>query len=141
MNFSKYINLPYRLKGRDFKGVDCFGIIWLIYKEELGITLPDFLNVDYDDTWYKNGKNHILNEMGTFNDKLWSRAEKPYQLFDGLIFYLSSKKIANHCGMYIGDNKVIHVFEDSTSQVDRVDSGFMRLYGVIRYINLKEERQ
>ena len=62
INFSKYINLPYKNLGRSFDGVDCYGLIWLIYKGELGIELPDFTELCYSQRWYKEKKDSIITE-------------------------------------------------------------------------------
>ena len=135
MNFDKYIGLPYRHKGRDFDGVDCYGLCYLIFKNEIHTILPDFINIKYSPDWYRTGKNFILNELGTFDKNIWLKVNKPFKVYDGLIFYLSSKTIANHCGLYIGNNKFIHIYENTTSQIERLDSSFVKLYGAIRYID------
>jgi len=36
-----YIGIPYVDKGRDYNGVDCFGVLRLIFKEHTNIILPD----------------------------------------------------------------------------------------------------
>jgi cell wall-associated NlpC family hydrolase len=135
MDFSRYINIPYKLKGRDFSGCDCYGLIYLIFKTEKGITLPDFYNIDYKEDWHKEGKNFILDAAGTLDKEVWSVVEEPYKLFDCLIFFLASKKIANHCGMYIGSNKFIHVY-DSVSCIHYLDRSPARVYGAMRYKGL-----
>lgn len=42
IDIRKYMLIPFEDKGRSFEGVDCWGLIYLIYKEELGITLPTY---------------------------------------------------------------------------------------------------
>jgi len=39
-DLNKYIGIPWKLNGRDFKGIDCIGLVWLYFKE-LGIKIPD----------------------------------------------------------------------------------------------------
>jgi len=136
---NKYIGLPYKHKGRDFKGVDCYGLFRLIFQEEKGITLPDYteLKIDYDKNWYKNkDNNHFLNCQGTVDGTFWDTiSTKPYKKFDLLLFYLKSPLIANHCGLYLQDSKFIHIYEDTTSTINSLDDLFWssNLYGVIRY--------
>ena len=39
---NNYIGLPYAFGGRDRKGVDCYGLIRLIFENEYQIQLPDW---------------------------------------------------------------------------------------------------
>ena len=135
-NFEKYIGIPFKHRGRDFNGIDCFGLLCLIFKEERNIIIPDFLDVIYERNWYKEGQNHILNNIGTVDGTFWDVIKKkPYKMYDGLLFFLTSKNIANHIGIYINDNKFIHVAERFETTIDRLDDPFWqsKLYGVMRY--------
>jgi len=129
IKYSKYIGLPYKNGGRDFNGVDCYGLLYLFFKTELNINLPDFLELNYEDSWYKNGENHILNNIGT----KWIKVDKPYKAFDGLVFFLGTKRIANHIGLYIGRNRILHIYESITSRIDTLDKWENKLYGIMRY--------
>ncbi|WP_226779501.1 C40 family peptidase [Oceaniglobus trochenteri] len=43
MNWSaRYIGLPFRNRGRDLDGCDCWGLARLVYGRELGIELPGY---------------------------------------------------------------------------------------------------
>ena len=136
MNFSKYIGLKYKLKGRESSGLDCYGLVYLIYKEEKGIVLPDFNSIQYCDTWYEKGEHHITDGI----EKIWNigkEIKKPYKPYDVMFFYSSpSKTVVNHCGLFIEDNKFIHIYphEKSYSEIARF-SGYWesKLYKVIRY--------
>jgi len=130
MNFSKYIGLPYKNLGRDFDGVDCYGILFLIFKEERNIILPDFTELKYDKDWYKS-ENHIIDNI--YN---WEVVNPPYKVFDGLIFYGGcNNTVANHIGMMINDNSFIHISDKYSSKVDRLsDYWIYRIYKGMRYI-------
>lgn len=38
----KYMSIPFLSGGRDERGVDCWGLIYLIYLKELGVQLPTY---------------------------------------------------------------------------------------------------
>ena len=133
MNFSEYIGLPYKHKGRGPSGVDCLGLFRMIYQNELGIKLPDYTdkNIDYEKDWYKS-EDHLVPNI----NNIFTKISKPYKPFDGLIFFNGSNTIASHLGLVISSNKFVHVFEGVSSRVDRL-SGYWesKLYFAMRYIN------
>lgn len=53
-HIEKYLGIPYRLGGRGFDGADCIGLIWLYYRTEHGITLPDSDGKPLDEAWRKD---------------------------------------------------------------------------------------
>ena len=132
--FSKYIGLKYSNLGRDFSGVDCFGLIYLVYSQERKIILPDFTELKYNTDWSKK-ENYIVNNI--WDD--WIEVYQPYKLFDILLFYNSPKKVVvNHAAIYINNDKILHILEeDTTSQISRLDKFWTsKLYKVLRF---KEE--
>jgi len=136
IKFDEFINIPYKHRGRDFDGVDCFGLLYLIFKTKRDIILPNFLDLQYNKSWYKEGCNYILENKDTVPGTFWIEIKKPYKLYDGLIFFLGNKKVANHIGMYLYDGQFIHVYEDSKVEISRLDDLYWdsRFYGAVRYI-------
>jgi cell wall-associated NlpC family hydrolase len=45
----RYLEIPYRRRGRCERGADCFGLVWLVLRQECGIVLPDYTWVDPKD--------------------------------------------------------------------------------------------
>ncbi len=128
----KYIGIPFKKYGRDFKGVDCFGLIFLYYKYERNIILPDFLEIKYGDKWQDSGENHILENIPENWKKIKVFDIKP---FDVCIFYDSSG-IASHLGMYLDNGKFLHILEGQKSLISRFFIWLPRLYGVMRFNNV-----
>ena len=48
LNVEKYVGISYNVNGRDMQSVDCYGLVYLIYKNELGIDLTSFAEDDID---------------------------------------------------------------------------------------------
>ena len=133
MNFSKYVNLPFKNLGRDFNGVDCYGLVYLIYKEELEIIIPDFTELCYSQEWYRKQDESIIT---AHIDKRWISVDPPFKRFDGVIFYKHpNSMMANHVGLMIDSSKFIHVREDDVSMVSELNQNYWksRLYGGMRY--------
>uniref|UniRef100_A0A6M3LB33 Putative tail protein n=1 Tax=viral metagenome TaxID=1070528 RepID=A0A6M3LB33_9ZZZZ len=118
-DFSKYIGLKYKHLGRDFSGVDCFGIVWLIFKGERDITLPDFTTLNYSDA---------------LTYKSFTKVKPPYKPFDCPIFLDGhTMTFANHIGVFITGDSFIHIEENTTSMISRLDDYYKsKLYIVIR---------
>ena len=132
-NLSKFIGLTYKRKGRSFDGVDCYGLVVLIYKDMLNVDLPEFNELYYKkEEWYDQKGKHIVSNIGS---KLL-RVEPPYEMYDGLIFYRNMGSIiADHIGVYIGDNKFIHIEEEKTSEICMLDGTSFgdRIYAALRF--------
>ena len=136
-DFSKYISIPYKHRGRDFNGCDCLGLVILTYKEELGIILPDYLDIDYsydmnqdDDTYLEDGWSEQMKLA-------WRPIKPPFKRWDGLLFYANARRVvADHMGICIGDNKFIHTNAYyKLSMVGTLDKFWLsRLYAGARYI-------
>ena len=129
MKFNKYINIPYKHQGRDFNGCDCLGLARLILNTETNAKIGDYSELKYDKNWYKK-HNHIIDNIK--ND--WIEVTKPYKIFDILLFWTVRQGYCDHIGLYVGDNKFIHIQEDHVSQIDKLELFWKEaLYKAIRY--------
>jgi len=129
IDFSKYINLKFKHKGRTFNGVDCYGLFALILKEEKDIDMPEY---EYTFNWDNEGCNLIQDKLRYFTH--WERLKEPSKPLDLILFYASpSSKKATHIGIYIGDDKFLHVSTLYNSRIDRLNNHWKNMiYAVLR---------
>lgn len=120
----KYLGTKYLHCGRDMnEGLDCYGLIICIYKD-LGYELIDFEN--YPEEWHLKGADYFAENYST----QWHPVDKP-ELYDVVLFE-SANGIANHAGVYLGNNEVLHaikagVCKTKINLVNKKIVGFYRL--------------
>ncbi len=141
IDFSKYINIPYKELGRDWNGVDCYGLVVLIFREEVGLHLPDFTDLLYSKERYEIDKkqDHFLNSIGI---KWVDIKKEQLRPLDVLVFNkINDIKLSTHVGIYIESNKFIHVQENYPSMLGKLDDPYWKgkLYRAIRYKKLEEK--
>lgn len=116
IDISKYIQIPYKNKGREFDGCDCWGLVRLVYLHEYDIKLP-ILSNDYADA-------SVGTEVGATvkNEKLVIRnkqKESP-EYGDLIVFNINGNPC--HIGMYIGKNRVLHILKGTDSTIENLNS-------------------
>ncbi len=124
----KYLGIPYKHQGRSLEGLDCWGLILAVYAD-LGFKLWD-IEEDYTEDWSWKEKNYFIENY----HKQWQRVDKPY-IFDGVLFH-NGKGIANHGGIYLGDDKFLHTCKAGTV-IGRLSNAkwCKRIEGFYRYCN------
>ena len=124
------------LLGREYEfGVlDCWKLVIDYYDSELGINLKRDI---YEDNWWKHGLNYMddLYEEYGFEQVTDGSLLKNY-----LMFFNIKSEIPNHCGVYLGNDLLLHHSEDRLSCRERLHSSAWgrRKYKILRH---KECRQ
>lgn len=99
---NKYIgSTPYKFGGRDEGGVDCYGLVKLVYEKEYNITLPDWLT----DEMSISDNNRTINSVVHSGD--WTEIDDPV---DGCFVVCYRNRAAHHLGLYFGGG-VLHCSE------------------------------
>ena len=95
---NEYIGIPYVFGGRDTDGLDCYGLVKIIYQKEYGETLPDWLT-DVSDLRVRNEEFTKAITSGDFVEM-----EVPK---DGDFVVCYRTRAAHHMGLYFAGG-VIH---------------------------------
>lgn len=110
VDWNKYIRIPFKEKGRDFSGCDCWGLVRLIMKEECGIELPSYLEC-YNST----EEREILSKTIQQEREAWdcfnyAPDNDVSQPFDVVILNLVGLPV--HCGLVTSKGNMIHCAKD-----------------------------
>ena len=129
---NKYIGMPYLDKGRDHTGVDCWGLVRLVYLEQFNIILPSF----EDQYTTAEDLDLISSRVEHYKDG-WDQITEPEI---GSVILFKVMGTLSHVGIYIDNNTFIHARHGVGSVVtERLDSiqWQNRIYGFYKYNTTK----
>ena len=113
MDYNSYIGLPYESNGRTRAGVDCWGLVRLFYREQLGLELPDYSEL-YSGSWDPQ-----LSDVIDQHKSGWSETQDA-QPGDVCLFNIYGEPA--HVGVYLGARRFLHAREGRDSVVESLDS-------------------
>lgn len=113
MNNWVLIGVPYRNKGRDLLGADCWGLLRLFYIQEMGIMLPSY-DEHYTDAFDKESTESAIE---TFSND-WTKVDIP-QYGDAVKLRLMGHPC--HVGVYLEHAEFLHTQSGHDSCIDRLD--------------------
>lgn len=124
------------LLGRQFKhgSDDCYGLIRCFYKDLLDIELTNYARPD---GWWDHGQNLYIDNVEREGFRL---VEFGLEWGDVIMMAIKSP-VANHGGIYVGENKILHHFINSRS-IDEMYKGMWknRTVAVYRHPDVKAKR-
>ncbi len=131
MQIADYVKIPYRFNGRDFDGVDCWGLVTLWFRHELGIELLD----------YKHDKKNSLevSNSGVFAENAHKEfrpiSDDQIQRHDAILMQNASYT-PNHIGVYLGGGKFLHSLDEYGTTVSKLSVWRSRICGFYRHLRL-----
>ena len=123
---NKYVGIPYKHKGRNLSGLDCLGLIIMIYAD-LGREVLDF-GVDYDEDWSFNNQNHFIENYHRQWDPTQKAAPGDVVLFQSKVYGKGREPITvvNHGGVVLSRQRFIHSCKPGTVVSELSDAKWMR---------------
>lgn len=114
---NKYVGIPQQDLGRTREGCDCWGLACVIYQEELGISLPDYLGYGSAD---EHAEIAALIE-GATSSPLWLPVSGPAIAFDIAVFRRG--RLNTHVGIVIRHGVMIHMVDEDCAKVETYSKG------------------
>lgn len=130
MNYLRYLSVPYEYYGRTLEGLDCYGIVLLMYKEQFNIELKEFPSVYPHKAWGPEDSKFVK-----FLEEHVGFEKVPCPLVGDLLVLADARGIINHCGIVLNDFEFIHATEgDGVVISNYLYSGYSkRTRGFYRY--------
>ena len=110
--WGKYIGVPFVDGGRDLAGFDCWGAIWLAYRER-GIKLPSYGEVSALDL------RRVAREIEG-GQEAWRPVKTPRE-FDVVLLRIQSRAWVGHVGLMVDGRRMLHTEKASAAVVVPLD--------------------
>ncbi len=135
-----YVGLPFKEKGRDRSGVDCWGLCRLVAQEQFGVSLPSY-RADYRSTRQREALDELIHgELPDWicvahRDPKGSRRLSETRFAPGHFMLLAIDGRACHIGVICGPFTLLHIQEGGIARPERYDSFAWceRIEGVYRH--------
>lgn len=108
----KVIGAPFLVRGRDYTGVDCYGLVYLAYRDVYGLELP--LRTDYESIRPSASLQAYVIEG---RDRAWRPVDKP---LPGDVVLLRCGAVPVHCALALGQGDwMLHTENGSEAVLEK----------------------
>ena len=108
----EYVGIPFMKDGNDRNGCDCWRLVVMVYRERLGIDLPDFAGAYVDGSL---ASLKMVSRMIRDGKQSWQKVDKPIP-FD--VILLRTGSMVYHVGVVIDRKRMLHVMEGINSTIE-----------------------
>ena len=112
-----FVRIPFRSQGRGYGGADCWGLVYLWYRDRLGIEL---------EAWAETpaGQVRDVARLIERHKTDWSPAWPPRQNDVALMRVMArgTSRLVAHVGIVVDGGRVMHTQSAGGVRVDRADS-------------------
>lgn len=127
----KYIGFPFAAGGRGSEGVDCWGLVLLVYRREFGIPLPSLPGISAATV------RSIHSKIREEAERDWVELTSPTE---GCVVAMSQMQAVHHVGVWTqaDGGRIIHSWKRQNVVADSLKS--IRLKGIrtVRYYQHRE---
>lgn len=129
MVFDRFVGIPYLDRGRSIVGLDCYGLVRLVFRELRGLELPSYVERYVSAADRAAIASLIAGELDPW-DEIAPGGEMP---FDAVL--IRELDAVSHIGLVVTPGMMLHVAAGETSRIERYRSGALkhRVAGFFRY--------
>ncbi len=124
-----FVGIPYRQHGRDYDGADCWGLVYLYYRDALKTPIPAYLAEMQEREFHRRDIAPLITHERADN---WEEASVPRH---GDCALMRVGRLETHVGIWIEGSRILHTEGEGGSMIVRADDiriksrivGFFRL--------------
>lgn len=114
----KSLGAPFKSKGRNYAGWDCFGPFYCGYRDVLGIEMPSYVD-DYVDPGDTDASRRVIQDIILAQKHNWETVQKP-RAMDVVLFQYGGTR--THLGIMVDIKQFLHCERKIGTVIERVDS-------------------
>lgn len=107
------VGLPYAENGRSVNGMDCYGLLWLVYSEYFHTGVPALSDVYTGEVTKED-----LSVLVDTKSSAWSKTDTP-NVGDVILFRMGNRR---HVGIWLSKSTMLHSVEHSGTCIERYDN-------------------
>jgi len=125
-----FVGIPFSELGRTREGADCWGLACVVYRERLGVDLPEYQGAYVSVSERQEIAALIARVTAT---SAWRTVKAAHRPFDICVFRRG--RLGSHIGVVIEPGRMLHMVEDGQSRIEdyRSPRWAAKLAGVYRH--------
>lgn len=130
---SDFVGIPHSELGRDRSGADCWGLLYIVFREHLNIEVPSY--DEYSATDERFEIDQIL-RTATGSGICVPVLSGQEREFDVAVFRRG--RLDSHVGVVVQPGLMLHMAEKQQSRIESYRHGYWktRLTGIVRHVDL-----
>jgi cell wall-associated NlpC family hydrolase len=132
VNVTEYIGLPFCSGGREKTGLDCWGLIRLVYQEQFNIELPIYKGMDGEKSEAREIAACVHEHISE-----WIEVERGHEQ-EGDIIILRINGWPMHIGVIVKKDFMLHIMKGMNVVMEKYTSPMWnkRIFGIVRHKEL-----
>jgi len=126
---SRYVGVPYADDGHSLDACNCWGLVYLVLKEQAQVDVPTYAEISAKDIDLANAR--FAQERASYP---WSRVIGEKRRFD--VALLRGNPL--HAGIMVSSDALLHIWKATSAVVMPIDHSRLRfnLLGFYRHVSL-----